>query len=62
MFTKKWDREGEQYVTVPSLMYGITPQESFAGMDREYEKRDSPFLDQTILNTGDKQDQFLIQN
>ena len=39
-------------------MYGITPQESLAGMDKESEKRDSPFLDQTILRAGDKQDQF----
>ena len=30
-------------------------------MDRESEKRDSPFLDQTILRGGDKQDQFPIQ-
>ena len=42
-------------------MYGITPQESPAGMDRESEKGDSPFLDQTILRTGDKQDQFPTQ-
>ena len=27
-------------------------------MDKESEKRDSPFLDQTILRAGDKQDQF----
>ena len=30
-------------------------------MDRESEKRDSPFLNQTILRAGDKQDQFSIQ-
>ena len=54
-------QEGEQYPTVPPLVYGITPQESFAGTDRESEKRDSPFLDQTILRAGDKQDQFLTQ-
>ena len=30
-------------------------------MDRESEKRDSPFLDQTILRAGDKQDQFPTQ-
>ena len=51
-------QEGEQYLTVPPLVYGITPQESLAGMDRESEKRDSPFLDQTILRAGDKEDQF----
>ena len=39
----------------------LPPQESLAGMDRESEKRDSPFLDQTILRAGDKQDQFLTQ-
>ena len=55
------EQEGEQYLTVPPLVYGITPQESLAGMDRESEKRDSPFLDQTILRVGDKQDQFPIQ-
>ena len=27
----------------------LPPQESLAGTDRESEKRDSPFLDQTIL-------------
>ena len=43
-------------------MYGITPQESLAGMDRESGKRDSPFLDQTILRAGDKQDQFSDTN
>ena len=42
-------------------MYGITPQESLAGMDRESVKRDSPFLDQTILRAGDKRDQFPTQ-
>ena len=54
-------QEGEQYLTVPPLVYGITPQGSLAGMDRESRKRDSPFLDQTILRTGDKQDQFPTQ-
>ena len=54
-------QEGEQYPTVPPLVYGITPQESLAGMDRESEKRDSPFVDQTILRAGDKQDQFTTQ-
>ena len=45
-------QEGEQYPTVPPLVYGITPQESLAGTDRESEKRDSPFLDQTVLRVG----------
>ena len=54
-------QEGEQYPTVPPLVYGITPQESLAGTDQESEKRDSPFLDQTILRAGDKQDQFPTQ-
>ena len=53
-------QEGEQYLTVPPLVYGITPQESLAGMDRESEKRDSPFLDQTILRVENK-DQSLTQ-
>ena len=39
-------QEGEQYPTVPPLVYGITPQESLSGMDQESGKRDSPFLDQ----------------
>ena len=30
-------------------------------MDRESEKRDSPFLDQTILRAGNSQDQFPTQ-
>ena len=54
-------QEGEQYLTVPPLVYGITPQESLAGTDQESEKRDSPFLDQTVLRVGDKQDQFPTQ-
>ena len=54
-------QEGEQYPTVPPLVYGITPQESLAGTDQESGKRDSPFLDQTILRAGDKQDQFPTQ-
>ena len=32
-------QEGEQYPTVPPLVYGITPQESLAGMDQESEKK-----------------------
>ena len=36
-------QEGEQFSTVPPLVYGITPQESLAGTDRESGKRDSPF-------------------
>ena len=54
-------QEGEQYPTVLPLVYGITPQESLAGTESESEKRDSPFLDQTILKVGDKQDQFPTQ-
>ena len=54
-------QEGEQYKIVPPLVYGITPQESLAGTDQESEKRDSPFLDQTVLRVGDKQDQFPTQ-
>ena len=54
-------QEGEQYLTVPPLVYGITPQGSLAGTDRESEKRDSPFLDQTVLRVGNKQDQFPTQ-
>ena len=54
-------QEGEQYLIVPPLVYGITPQESLAGTDRKSEKRDSPFLEQTVLRVGNKQDQFLTQ-
>ena len=54
-------QEGEQYPTVPPLVCGITPQESLAGTDQESEKRDSPFLDQTVLRVGDKEDQFPTQ-
>ena len=54
-------QESEQYPIVPPLVYGITPQESLAGTDGESEKRDSPFLDQTVLRVGDKQGQFSIQ-
>ena len=54
-------QEDEQYLTVPPLVYGITPQGSLAGMDWESEKRDSPFLDQTVLRAENKQDQFPTQ-
>ena len=54
-------QKGEQYLTVPPLVCGITPQESLAGTDQESEKRDSPFLDQTVLRVGDKRDQFPTQ-
>ena len=54
-------QEDEQYPTVPPLVYGITPQESLAGMDQESRKRDSPFLDQTIMRAGDKQDKFVLE-
>ena len=52
-------QEGEQYLTVPPLVYGITPQESLACTNRESEKRDSPFLDQTVIRAGDKQDKCI---
>ena len=54
-------QESEQNPTVPPLVYGITPQESLAGTDQESEKRDSPFLEQTVLRVGNKQDQFPTQ-
>ena len=54
-------QESEQYLTVPPLVYGITPQESLAGTDQESEKRDSPSLDQTVLRVGDRQNQFPTQ-
>ena len=54
-------QEDEQYPTVPPLVYGITPQESLAGMDRESRKRDSPLLDQTVMRAGDKQDKFVLE-
>ena len=59
--SQRKEQEGEQYLTVPPLVYGITPQESLAGTDRESEKRNPPFLDQTVLNVGDKQEQFPTQ-
>ena len=54
-------QEDEQYPTVPSLVYGITPQEPLAGMDQESRKRDSPLLDQTVMRAGDKQDKFVLE-
>ena len=36
-------QEGEQYPTVPPLVYGITPQGSLAGMDRESEREINHF-------------------
>ena len=45
---------------MPPLVYGITPQESLAGTDRESDKRDSPLLEQTVLRVGSKQDQLPI--
>ena len=54
-------QEGEQYPTVPPLVYGITPQESLADMDQESRKKDSPFLNQTIIRVGDKQDKLELE-
>ena len=54
-------QEGEQYPTVPPLVYGITPQESLAGTDQESRKRDSPSLNQTVMRVGDKQDKFVLE-
>ena len=54
-------QEGEPYPTVPPLVYGITPQESLAGMDCESGKRDSPPLDQTVRTVGDKQGKFVLE-
>ena len=59
--SRRKGQEGEQYLTVPPLVYGITPQESLTGTDQESEKRDSPFLDQTVLRVENKQDQFPTQ-
>ena len=42
-------------------MYRIAPQESLVGTDKESEKQDSPFLDQIIVGTGGRQDQFPTQ-
>ena len=54
-------QEGEQYPTVPPLVYGITPQESLADMDQESRKMDSPSLNQTIIRVGDKQDKLVLE-
>ena len=55
------EQEGKQYSTVPPLVYRITPQESLGGTDQESGKRDSPFLDQTVIRAGDKQDKFVLE-
>ena len=54
-------QEGEQYPTVPPLVYGITPQESLADTDQESRKRDSPSLNQTVIRAGDKQDKLVLE-
>ena len=54
-------QEGEQYPTVPQLVYRITHNNLLLVQIEESEKRDSPILDQTILRVGDKQDQFPTQ-
>ena len=54
-------QEGEQYPTVPPLVYGITPQESLADTDQESRKRDSPSLNQTVIRVGDKQDKLVLE-
>ena len=60
MFTNK-GTGGEQYPTVPPLVYGITPQESLADMDQESRKRDSSSLNQTMIRVGDKQDKLVLE-
>ena len=39
MIHKQGDQEGEQYPTVPPLVYGITPQGSLAGTDSRIKKK-----------------------
>ena len=46
---------------MPPLVYGITPQESLADTDQESRKRDSPFLNQTVIRVGDKQDKLELE-
>ena len=54
-------QEGEQYLTVPPLVYGITPQESLAGMDRESEKKRFFIFRSNHTKSRSKQDQFPTQ-
>ena len=54
------DKGGEQYPTVPPLVYGITPQESLADTDRESRKRDSPSLNQTVIRAEEKQEKLVL--
>ena len=42
-------REDAQASVVPPMVYGITPQESPVGTDKESRKREIPQMDQTII-------------
>ena len=42
---------------VPPMVYGITPQESPADTDRESKRRETPIMDQTIIERKGKREQ-----
>ena len=39
------------------MVYGITPQESPADMERESKRRETPIMDQTIIERKSKREQ-----
>ena len=47
-------RRSAQASAVPPMVHGITPQDSPAGMDKESKQRESPTLNQTVIEKRDE--------
>ena len=51
------DRESAQASGIPPMVHRITPQGSPADMDRESKRRETPIMDQTIIERKSKREQ-----
>ena len=52
-------RRSAQASAVPPMVHGITPQDSPAGTDKESKQRESPTLNQTVIEKRDERGQSL---
>ena len=50
-------RESAKAPAVPPMVYGITPQESPADTNRKSKRRETPIMDQTIIERKSKREQ-----
>ena len=42
-------RESAQASVIPPMVYGITPQESLVDTNRESKRKESPLMEQTVI-------------